>query len=332
MFRFVPSHPFGRTQAGVSLVEVMISMTLGLLVLAAMTTVFVNNSQSRRELNNAATQLENGRYALQILKDELSMAGYYDALANLNTGAKTASPCSSTVADWSDTMVVAVEGVNSDRFDCINSASVKANTGMIFVQRASTSEQSPEALDNTDQGRAFLQVQMCGAQYDAGNRMVLKSHTEQDPDTVFTMQTKKCDGTKAPIREYIRRIFFIGEAKGIPVLRRVDVRSDGLQAAQDLVEGIEDLQFEYAIDTNSNGSPDEFSETPTADKMADIVGVRVWLIARSLLPTPGYSESKTFKLGTKDAGAIAGLLPAGYKRHVFTTYIELVHPVARREK
>ena len=331
MFRLAPPQATGRAQAGISLIEVMISMTLGLLVLAAMTTVFVNNSQSRRELNNAATQLENGRYALQILKDELSMAGFYDALANLTTGAKTASPCSSTVADWSDSMVVAVEGVNSGSFDCIKSA--RANTGMIFVQRASTSEQAAAALDDTDQGRAFLQVQMCGTQYDAGNRMVLKSHdVAQAPTAEFTMQTKKCDGTQSPLREYVRRVFFIGESNGTPVLRRADVRSNGVLAVQDLVEGIEDLHFEYAIDTNSNGSADLFTENPTADQMDDIVGVRVWLIARSLLPTPGYAETKTFQLGTKDAGAIDGLLPAGYKRHVFSTYIELVHPVARRER
>lgn len=331
MFRFAPPNPARHAQAGISLVEVMISMTLGLLVLAAMTSVFVNNSQSRRELNNAATQLENGRYALQILKDELSMAGYYDALAHLNTGAKTALPCSSTATGWADTMVVAVEGVNSGNFDCITTA--KANTGMIFVQRASTSDQSAAALDDTDAGRVFLQVQMCGTQYDAGNRMTLASHkTAGDPDTEFPMQTKKCDGTQSPLREYIRRVFFIGESNGNPVLKRVDIGSTGLKTTQDLVEGIEDLHFEYAIDTNANGSPDEFTEAPAADRMADIVGVRVWLIASSLLPTPGYADTKTFKLGTKDAGAIPGLLRTGYKRHAFTTYIELVHPVARREK
>lgn len=331
MFRLAHPQATVRAQAGISLIEVMISMTLGLLVLAAMTTVFVNNSQSRRELNNAATQLENGRYALQILKDELSMAGYYDALANLNTGAKTASPCSSAIPDWSDTMVVAVEGVNSGSFDCIKTA--RANTGMIFVQRASTSERSAMTLNDTDAGRAFLQVQMCGIQYDAGNRMTLADHKAGgDPATEFKMQTKKCDGTLSPVREYVRRIFFIGESNGTPVLRRVDLDSTGLGTTQDLVEGIEDLQFEYAIDTDSNGSPDTYTETPTADQMDDIVGVRVWLIARSLLPTPGYAEAKTFQLGTKDAGKIAGLLPAGYKRHVFSTYIELIHPVARRER
>ena len=163
--------------------------------------------------------------------------------------------------------------------------------------------------------------------------MTVASHkTGGDSATEFPMQTKKCDGTQSPLREYVRRVFFIGESNGNPVLKRVDVGSTGLKTTQDLVEGIEDLHFEYAIDTDSNGSPDEFTEIPAANKMADIVGVRVWLVASSLLPTPGYAETKTFTLGTKDAGAIPNLLRPGYKRHVFTTYIELVHPVARREK
>lgn len=324
-----------RLIAGVSLVEVMIAMTLGLLVLAGMTAVFVNNSQSRREMNNAATQLENGRYALQILKDEISLAGYYDALSTLTTGATSASACSTTVGDWDESMVIAVEGRNGDEtaFSCIGTA--KADTGMIFLQRSATTEVNTAALDADDVGKTFLQIQMCGAQYDAGNRMVLSTYSTGTGTAPYSMQTKKCDGTASPLREYIRQVFFIGTSNGVPVLQR---RNIGSGVTETLVEGIEDLHFEYAIDTDNNGSPDEFKETPEVDAAAgindleDIVGVRIWLIARSLLPTAGYADSKNYLLGTKESDKIEGLLDTSFKRHVFSTYVELTHPVARREK
>lgn len=316
-----------RLIAGVSLVEIMIAMTLGLLVLAGMTAVFVNNSQSRREMNNAATQLENGRYALQILKDEISLAGYYDALSTLTTGATSASACSTVVTDWDDSMVVAAEGRNGDQtpFSCIGAA--KANTGMIFLQRASTTERSVANLDADDVNKVFLQIQMCGTQYDSGNRMVLSKYAAGTAP--YNMQTKKCDGTASPLREHVRQIFFIGTSNGVPVLQR---RNIGSGTTETLVEGIEDLHFEYAIDTDNNGSPDDYKEIPAATDMDDIVGVRIWLIARSLLPTAGYADSKTYLLGTKEAHTIDGLLDPSYKRHVFSTYVELTHPVARREK
>lgn len=316
-------------QRGVSLVEVMISMTLGLLVLAAMTTVFVNNSQSRREMNKAAEQLENGRYALQILKDELSMAGFYDTLVNLPSGATSAAPCSDTIADWDDTMAVSVEGINAGSFACITTA--RADTGMIFVQRASTTTEAGAPVANVP----YLQVSLCGAEYaDSTTRYKLATSTAG-----FDLKAIDCDVAVAPIRQYFRRIFYIDQnnvgGDGIPTLKRVDRGAGGaLGAPVALVEGIEDLHFEYAVDTNGDGSPDAFKETPVADpdpavnELDDIVGVKVWLIARSILPTAGYTDNKSYEFGTKAAYEPGD----NFKRHVFNTYIELVHPVARREK
>lgn len=310
-------------QRGVSLVEVMISMTLGLLVLAAMTTVFVNNSQSRREMNKAAEQLENGRYALQILKDELSMAGFYDTLVHVPSGATSAAPCSDTIADWDDTMEVSVEGINAGSFACITTA--RADTGMIFVQRASTAVEAGAPVANVP----YLQVSLCGTEYaDSTTRYKLATSAAG-----FDLKAIDCDTALAPIRQYFRRILYIDEnnvaGDGIPTLKRVDRGAGGaLGAAVALVEGIEDLHFEYAIDTNGDGSPDDFKETPDPADMNDIVGVKVWLIARSILPTGGYTDNKSYEFGTKAAYEPGD----NFKRHVFNTYIELVHPVARREK
>ena len=47
-----------RRQQGLSLIELMIAITLGLLVLAGLTTVFVTASESQRELQRSAQQIE----------------------------------------------------------------------------------------------------------------------------------------------------------------------------------------------------------------------------------------------------------------------------------
>ena len=64
---------------GFSLVEFMIAITLSLIVLVALTAMFISNMRAREELERAAQQIENGRYASQILTEELQMAGYYEA-------------------------------------------------------------------------------------------------------------------------------------------------------------------------------------------------------------------------------------------------------------
>jgi len=319
-------------EEGVSLIELMIAMTLGLLVIGAMTTIFINNSQSRRELDKAAQQLENGRYAVQLLRDEISMAAYYDALTTIASApSTTASPCSTDVDVWKSSMDIAVEGVNSGSFSCITTS--QAGTGMIFVQRASTAATAPALLK---ENLAYLQVSLCGDEYVSA--VADKPFRVKTGTNAFDLQQIDCTtANRAPIRQFVRRIFFVDRnnvaSDGIPTLKRADVRAEALDATnpdvQALVEGIEDLHFEYAIDSNGDGSPELFTDTPVATQLVNIVGVRVWLIARSLEPSPGYSAaSKTFKLGPK----VAATFNDAYKRHVFSTYIELIHPVARRTK
>src|SRR5207248_10917632 len=76
-------------QRGVSLVELMIAITLGLLVLATLASVFANSSRSRTELDRVSRQIENGRFAMEILTSDIKIAGFYGELA---VNAVTAGP------------------------------------------------------------------------------------------------------------------------------------------------------------------------------------------------------------------------------------------------
>lgn len=64
-------------QRGVSLIELMIAITISLIILVALSYLFVNNSQSTKAVERANQQIENGRYAMQTLNDDLQMAGYW---------------------------------------------------------------------------------------------------------------------------------------------------------------------------------------------------------------------------------------------------------------
>lgn len=69
-----------RHQLGVSLVELLIAMTLGLILLAGMIAVFSGNKRSS-ELNNAMANIqENARFALTHLTKDIRMAGYQGCL------------------------------------------------------------------------------------------------------------------------------------------------------------------------------------------------------------------------------------------------------------
>jgi type IV pilus assembly protein PilW len=72
------AHPFPRRAArGFTLAELMIAMAIGLVLLAGLTTLFVRNTNAQGEIEKANRQVENGRYAISVLSEDLANAGYY---------------------------------------------------------------------------------------------------------------------------------------------------------------------------------------------------------------------------------------------------------------
>jgi type IV pilus assembly protein PilW len=63
-------------QQGRSLVEVMIALTLGLVVLLAVSSMFIGNRGTYRSMDDKARLDEEGRLALQLLVQHVRMAGY----------------------------------------------------------------------------------------------------------------------------------------------------------------------------------------------------------------------------------------------------------------
>ncbi len=308
-------------------------MTVGLLVLSFLTVIFVNNSSTRRELDKSADVYENGRYAALVLGDELSHAGYFGTFNAVSPGATTDVPCSTTVADWVNSLALPVRGSNQldpppapappdyPLFSCINAAR-KPSSDAVFLQRASTcvANIAGDCAAGVVPGDVYMQVSECGAEYST-NPFVLAANS----GAPYTLQDRDCTGAPAPIRKFVRRIFFLGTDNR---LQFVDLGPLGASQPVALAENIENMQVEYGSDTDGDASPDSFASVPA--NWAEVVGARVWLLARAPQPTPGYTDDKTYAMG--DLVIPAASLPAGFKRHVFTGYFNFVNPQGRKEQ
>ncbi|MEN9544000.1 MAG: type pilus assembly protein PilW [Pseudomonadota bacterium] len=314
-----------RAQAGLSLVELMVAVTIGLLIVAALTALFVKSSSARREIERSAEMQESGRYALQFLRNEIAHAGFYGPLVG-PTGS-TDLPCSTTVSEWSDSLLLHVSASNDDdittRFACIagtGATARKAGTDAIFVQRAATCSVGESGCDPQVAGTAYLQVSGCGNEYSTQPFVaaVAPSATASAP---FALHKKDCT-TQAPLRRFVRRIFFVANDNS---LRYVDLGPDGPTAPVLVSAGVENLQFSYAIDSDADGSPNSYSAAPDAASLPNTVGVRVWLLARSteegLAP-----EGKSYQLDTLNLSPTDRL-----KRHVYASYISFITPAGAKE-
>ena len=104
-------------QLGVSLIELMISITIGLLILVALSTLFVNQSRARIELDKSNRMIDNGSYALKLLSDNLSMAGYYGEFIPTSgvpaLPAALPDPCSTDPVVMAGALQLAVQGYDA---------------------------------------------------------------------------------------------------------------------------------------------------------------------------------------------------------------------------
>lgn len=315
-----PASPWpaaGPRQRGLTLVELMVSLVIGLVVVIATSAVFISSSKSRQELDVTADVVETGRYALLALSNELTQTGFYSSLVTPDGTA--IDVCSTSVTAWASTLAVYAFGYNNNDPDpaCF---SRKAGTDAIFVQRASTCAVG-ECAEAESADNAYLQVSECGTEYSATPSVLAKGLNA----TAFTLQTKACDGTRAPKRKLVRRVFYVDANDR---LVSSDVTLTGVSATPTVIaEGIEQLQLSYAIDSNGDGTPDAFSATP-AD-WSQVIGVRVWVLARSELRSAAAAAAMTFEMD--DTTVTQTAAASNFKRRLYSTYVPFVTPTARRQ-
>ncbi len=335
-----------RAQSGFSITEMMISIVLGLLILAAMASLFVNQSRVRGELDKSNRMIDNGRYAMEVLSTSLRLAGYYDTYVPTGTVTSVSDPC--TVSDLTDAAKNAellnqhVQGYNASVGSSVTSKqiaslpancgftyesesvkSLKAGSDMVVVRRAATS--NPVVTPNGH--GIYLQTSKCPSDSVKFQIGIAASST---------VHAKDC-ATAATLRPLLVEIFFIGQdnnlGDGIPTLKKMELNlATGAFVVTPLVEGIEYMRVDYGVDNAPtgalDGAPDEFKVTPDVADWPNVTAVRVSLLARNIETSKAYTDRKTYNLG------LAGEYPAAndaYKRHAFTQVIRLVNPSARRE-
>jgi type IV pilus assembly protein PilW len=66
-----------RAQAGFSLVELMVALAIGMVVMATLAVLLVNVNRNNSELARSSSLIENGRFTMQLLEQDLSHAGYW---------------------------------------------------------------------------------------------------------------------------------------------------------------------------------------------------------------------------------------------------------------
>ena len=342
-----------------TLVEWMVSITIGLVLLAGLTTLIAQQSSTQAELEKSSRQIENGRYAMQLLNDDLQMAGYYGEYSNVGalavpatlpdpceTGTTPISPATQSPLELA--MAFPVQGydaLTTGLPSCIAAANHVAGTDILVLRRLDPATVTKDVAAAGTGGQVYLQSGLTSSSADFYKKM--GTGTDAAGSAVFTL-FKKDRATLALLRKFLVHIYFVSPCsvpvggtctsaadggKPIPTLKVLELSASGnntVMTTTPLVEGIENMQVDYGLDSTGDGAPDgSFVTSPALTDWPNVMALRIYLLARNNDSSAGYTDVKTYSLGLSGNTVATN---DSFKRHVFSQLIRLVNPSSRRDQ
>jgi type IV pilus assembly protein PilW len=369
-------------QRGFSLIELMVSLVIGLVILGTLVAMFVNTSGGNREMARANTLIENGRLAIELLESDVVHAGYWGGhmpqfddqtvVAGVPADAPTAIP--DPCLDWSGPVTAAdrnnMIGIPLQVYDADAECGAvvvdkQADTDVLIVRHVELCVAgSGGDCENDIADNVYFQTARC---VDEIGDFVLDSETA---GATFPLTQMDC-ATATEKRKFLSNVYYVRDyavtaGDGIPTLMQSRFDLAEQQPAVAMVEGIEGFRVELGVDDRSkpytgnptgtpvdytvatnwydpttrttptnrgDGSPDgAFVSCTTAApctraQLENVTAVKLYVLVRSRDASPGYTDGKTYQLGS----TVMGPFNDGFKRHVYVSTVRLPNIAGRRQ-
>lgn len=347
---------------GFSLTELLVAMAIGSIISVALGMVFVQTTKAKNEMSRFGEQVENGRFAMDYLTQEVSLAGFWGALevGSLASPSALPDPCATDANSLMADLPIHVQGYDgASSLGCISN--YKTGGDVLVTRRASTCAVGASGCEATQtSGAEYFQASYCtppatrldgtsgvvaqGGELGADAASAASNWYRVSSDSA-TLSLHKIDCgnttlTGAPNfsdrRRYIVRIFYLateGESgDSIPSLKMAEL-SGSAWTVTTVASGIEQFQVEYGLDTSGDGLGDSYTAAPSSlTDWRNVVSAKIYVLSRSTTASPDYRDTKTYVLGTKVDGTANSFGPFndGYRRNVFVQDIKLVSPASIR--
>lgn len=314
---------------GLSLVELLVSLLLGLLLSAGLVTAYLGAKRNAFYDEQLARMQENGRYAMRLLSRDLAMAGFFGGVPSMLSvePGSVGTDCSS--ANWVLDGREPLELVNDfsgqsppvsrhlTPFTCLQGAMIVSGTDLIAIKRTAAQPSLHNGVPATTLTHATTQSWFL--------RTVMGSPDAWEKLRPVDLRDTGRTRSAHSYWEAITRIFYIrsysesgSEGEDLPTLCMETLAGDGM-TSRCLVEGVENLQLEFGVDSDGDGVPNSYSPDPTASDMRRVVAVKIHLLLRSIVGVTGHRDDKSFRLGEKEYSARGD----NFLRRVFSSTVLL---------
>lgn len=323
-----------RHQRGLTLVELMVALVLSMMLMIGVITVFTANRETFQMQEALARIQENGRFATQALVNDIRGAGYWGCgtqtpriVNTLNDSGtyefsygESVDGFEAGTSSWTptldDSIVSPLTGsdIITIRFSDGGGARVIQHnqpSADLKVVAHSDLKIDDIVMVSDCEDAAIFQVTNIQNIAQANTNVVHNTGTSSPGNATQNLGKKFTNAEVVRIRT--RTWYVRNGAGGGPALWRID--NGG--APQEVVEGIEQLQILYGVDTDSDLGANDYLTADNVSNWGQVVSVRINMLVRSLRDNvTDAPQSYTFNGAT--------VTPTDNRlRQVFTTTIAI---------
>jgi type IV pilus assembly protein PilW len=317
---------------GFSLVELMIALSVGLLLFAGVLTVFVGMKTTTAETSSYGELQENGRFAVSVLTEDLLRQSFWgDLSGTLNQANITVTPIvAGTALNINNDCVgggvnnaslpqaigsfrtlwgltIAANSLNPlGCFGAVANTQTRLNSDVIQFKRVIS---QPVALANLNADDIYLYANLVAGKIFSNNvvpPLIANGRYWQYQHHVYYVRERTVGNNTVPML-----------MQGRLANRRMDFTP--------IIDGIEMIRFMYGVDINGDGNVDSYLNADNVPESAwdntnnsSILAVKVFVLARNIMPDRKYTNTKTYQLGD-----LSFPVNDNYRRLLFSSTVTL---------
>ncbi|TRX54578.1 PilW family protein [Thalassomonas sp. M1454] len=276
--------------AGFTLIEVMISLALGLFMLTMGMQSLLLINKSFVVVKQSAHMQENARFSFNFLSTDINHSSYWAGLlafseinGSLNLSDELNQTCVEAGNSWGAQLKQSIFAVNNSSGDYTCVTNDDYLRGDILTLRYI--EPTPTTIIDNEQ----LYIKSNGNEH--------KAFLGKDQNLVINSLP-----IAAKPHQVISHSYFIGDSNRrcnnqvIPALHWQTL-VNGRPQKEELLSGVENLQVQFGIDEDQNSAPDKYVNADQVSNWRNIKSVKVDLLVRSRCPDFSHLDKTTYYLG-----------------------------------
>jgi type IV pilus assembly protein PilW len=303
------ARPSRRRAAGLTLIEMMVTVVIGAFLMIGVISIFAQTRTTFRTGDAVERMQENVRFALNAMQPDVRMAGNWGMHSQ---GALVTVPGG---------VAVTCAGADVTAWALDPTVGVEASNGQYTLP-------CPAFANAFQPGSDVLVVRHASGQPAAPVNTVIQIASNRVGSTVFNNGAPPLAGACPPTCtfDWQTQAYYVTSASSlganVPSLRRQVLVPGGVMQDQELIPGVEDFQVLLGLDADGDDDVERFvsADDPVLamldpldaayDEAAQIVAVRLWLMFRAEQAEQGFVDANAYNYAN-----VAGFTPNdGFRR------------------